>query len=143
MTLTGRTAELFFVTWRSIGGCPVREFLAVAKALSDETRLRALLALSDHELCLCQLVDLFGLAPSTVSKHINILCDAGLVLRRKEGRWAYFRLSGRGASRVARQALRWAAASLSEEPQIRRDGQTLNALVEKDLEKLCECYSQG
>ena len=51
----------------------MRDFLAVTKALADETRVRLLLALRDHELCLCQLVELVALASSTVSKHMSIL----------------------------------------------------------------------
>ena len=45
----------------------MRNFIAITKALSDETRVRALMSLKGGELCLCQLVELFGLAPSTGS----------------------------------------------------------------------------
>jgi len=48
------------------------------KALGDETRIRAVLALRDNELCVCQIVELLELAPSTVSKHLQILKEAGL-----------------------------------------------------------------
>lgn len=65
-----------------------------AKAFSDETRLRALVAPRDGELSLCPLVCRLKLAPSTASKHLDILCQAGLVRRRKAGRWACFRLGG-------------------------------------------------
>ena len=45
------------------------------------------------ELCACQITELFGLAPSTMSKHLSILYQAGLVDSRKEGRWIYFRVA--------------------------------------------------
>ncbi len=73
------------------------DLVNVARALADESRVRALLALRGGELCLCQIIELLGLAPSTVSKHMDVLFRAGLVERRKEGRWHYFQLAGRPA----------------------------------------------
>lgn len=80
---------------------------AIGQALSDPTRIRLLLALRGGELCLCHLVELVDMAPSTVSKHMQLLHRAGLVQRHKEGRWVHFRLAGRDADPVAAGALRW------------------------------------
>ena len=71
----------------------MKEPLRVFGALSDENRLRMLLALRHGELCVCQLIELMGLSPSTVSKHLSILRDAGLLDSRKEGRWVYYRMA--------------------------------------------------
>jgi ArsR family transcriptional regulator len=119
----------------------MRTFLASTKALNDRTRLRTLLALRRGELCLCQLVELFGLAPSTMSKHLNILYDAGLIDRRRDGRWAFFRLAGRDAPAVAKRAIRWVTTSLADDPDVISDEQKLTAVLRADLEQLCECYS--
>jgi DNA-binding transcriptional ArsR family regulator len=70
----------------------MREFMAITKALADEKRVRALQALQDGELCVCQITELFGLAASTISKHLSILYQAGLVDSRKDGRWIYYSL---------------------------------------------------
>ncbi len=67
-------------------------FLSIARALSDENRVRALMMLSRGELCVCQLIEMLGLAPSTVSKHMSILRQARLVDASKHGRWMYYRL---------------------------------------------------
>lgn len=64
----------------------MRVFLNITKALADENRIRALLALRQGELCVCQITGPFGLAPSTISKHLSILSQAGLLNSRKEGR---------------------------------------------------------
>jgi DNA-binding transcriptional ArsR family regulator len=64
---------------------------AVGMALSDPNRVRALMALRNGELCVCQLIELLQLAPSTVSKHMSILKQAGLVASRKDSRWVYYR----------------------------------------------------
>ena len=119
----------------------MREFLAITKALNDHSRLRTLLALRHGELCLCQLVELLGLAPSTVSKHVSVLYEAGLLDRRKQGRWAYFRLAGRNAPPEVRRAIRWVVDCLENEAVIVGDGKKLSRVMEKDLEELCGCYS--
>ena len=75
----------------------MKDFLNITKALADENRLRMLMALQDGELCVCQITELMGLAMSTVSKHLSILYQAGLVNARKEGRWMYYSLPGKGA----------------------------------------------
>lgn len=64
----------------------------IGLALSDPTRLRFLHALAGGELCACQLVELARLAPSTVSRHLALLEQAGLATSRKDGRWVYYRL---------------------------------------------------
>jgi DNA-binding transcriptional ArsR family regulator len=115
-------------------------FLALSKALNDRTRVRILAALERDELCLCQIVELFGLAPSTLSKHVDLLSTAGLVQRRKQGRWHYFRLSGRGAPDEVRQALEWALGTLRYDPLILEDAKRLRAIVKKDPQEMAACY---
>lgn len=118
----------------------MQPLLNIAAALDDPTRLRTLCALRGGELCLCHLIALLGLAPSTVSKHLDLLVRAGLVLRRKEGRWAYFRLAGRAAPAPVRQALRWALSSLRDDAAIARDAARLLDLRKCDPTELSTCY---
>lgn len=116
------------------------QFLAITKALSDEPRVRALLALRDGELCLCQVIELLDLAPSTVSKHMSLLKQAGLVEQRKEGRWHYYRLPDE-PSPMAQEAIDWALNWLADEKTIVTDAETLCCVKEKDLKELTACYS--
>jgi DNA-binding transcriptional ArsR family regulator len=60
----------------------MHEFMTVIKALADENRVRVILALHERESCVCQIIDLLGLAPSTVSNHMPILKQARLVVSR-------------------------------------------------------------
>ena len=115
-------------------------FLTVSKALNDESRVRILLALEAGELCLCQIVDLVGLAPSTLSKHVDLLTAAGLVLRRKQGRWHYFRLAGDRAPAEVRQALDWVLGALRKDPVIREDATRLRRILRKDVRETASCY---
>src|ERR1035437_4814751 len=98
----------------------MRDCLNITKALSDENRLRMLMALRDGELCVCQLTELMGLAMSTVSKHLSILYQAGLVAARKDARWMYYSLPRKGASAVAGEAVASGARSLAERTEIWR-----------------------
>ena len=118
----------------------MRELITITKALSDESRVRALLALKDRELCVCQIIDLLGLAPSTVSKHMALLMHAGLITRRKEGRWHFYRVAGAGASPEVRSALKWVFGALQDSPVIRDDAERLEKVMALDLEELSACY---
>ncbi len=118
----------------------MQPFLDITKALSDETRVRALAALREGELCLCHIIGLLELAPSTVSKHMDLLVRAGLVDRRKAGRWAHFHLADRNASATARHALRWVLEALADNAAIAKDVQRLAGLRRKNPQELAACY---
>jgi len=66
---------------------------AVIKAMAHPTRLLILNSLKKKETCVCELRDLVGDDISTVSKHLLVLRNAGLVAARREGNWLYYRLS--------------------------------------------------
>jgi ArsR family transcriptional regulator, arsenate/arsenite/antimonite-responsive transcriptional repressor len=116
----------------------MREFMNITKALADENRVRALLALRKGELCVCQITELFGLAASTISKHLSILHQAGLVESRKEGRWIYYSLPAKGASVAAREGIRWVGKSLAEDPRAVEDEARLKRIVAMDPAELCK-----
>ena len=118
----------------------MRDFLLITKALSDEARIRALMAVKSGELCLCQIVDLLHLAPSTVSKHMSLLVHAGLLECRKEGRWRFYRLPGSRSPKTVRQALGWVAGALSEQPVIAKDAEVIRRGRGKSLEEFSTCY---
>lgn len=120
----------------------MREILNITKALADENRLRALYALHSGELCLCQIIELLGLAPSTVSKHMAILRQARLIEGRKEGRWMYYRLAGADASPEIRRTLSWICSSLANTKKIREDARCLRRILKMDREKLCRTQNR-
>ncbi|QDU33386.1 HTH-type transcriptional repressor AseR [Poriferisphaera corsica] len=119
----------------------MQQFTQITKALSDPTRLRALMTLTDGELCLCQIIDILHLAPSTVSKHMNLLHDAGFLQKRKQGKWQYYKLNPSPTS-PAKQLLKLTISSLESEPQILTDRKTRKAVIKQELEVTCECYNR-
>ena len=119
----------------------MRDLLAVMKALADENRLRIVAALYGRELCLCQIVELLGLATSTVSRHASILQQARLVQSRKQGRWAYFRLDG-DAPPQADEAKSLVVRALKGDSRIREDKKRLRQILKLDPEELCRKQSE-
>jgi ArsR family transcriptional regulator len=62
----------------------------VFKAFCDENRLVILQLLCGGEKCACKLQDVLSIGQSTLSHHMKILCESGIVTARKEGRWTYY-----------------------------------------------------
>ncbi|PYU99000.1 MAG: transcriptional regulator, partial [Acidobacteria bacterium] len=66
------------------------DLVKTAKSLADSTRVRIVAALLERELCVCELCDSLGVTQSTLSTHLQVIRDAGLVSARKEGKWMYY-----------------------------------------------------
>ena len=115
----------------------MEQVLTIFKALGDESRLRALLALQKGELCVCQITELLDLAPSTVSKHMSILKAAGLVTSHKRGRWIYYRWAGPEAAPLAQDALQQAKLTLEGDGKLTRDTRRLDEILQLTPEELC------
>ena len=115
----------------------VREFIRITKALADPNRVRVLLALRRQELCVCQIVELLRLAPSTISRHLSILNHAGMIVSRKTERWVYYRLPGKAAPIVVREAIAWIHKSLETTDETRADAEKLKRILKTDLAVIC------
>ncbi len=96
--MIGMTATGTIVCCTEVGpalaGRDAERIATVFKALGDPTRVKllSLIAASDAgELCVCDLTEPVGLSQPTVSHHMKVLVDAGLVHREQRGRWAYYR----------------------------------------------------
>jgi DNA-binding transcriptional ArsR family regulator len=116
------------------------EILSIAKALGDESRLRALMAVKDGELCLCQIIEVLGLSPATVSKHMLALQQSGLVERTRRGKWRFYRLASGARSRAVRRALAWVVEGLRDDPRLAQDARRIRRVRRQDPEELSACY---
>ena len=65
----------------------------ICKALGDSNRLQIVQMLSDGEKCGCKLLEKFEITQPTLSHHMKILCECGLVDARKEGKWSHYSLN--------------------------------------------------
>jgi len=115
----------------------IEEHILIAKALSDKNRIRALFALSEGELCACDIIELLHLVPSTVSKHMGILIKAGLVAGRKDGRWMYYSLAAKKCSTQSSRMLELINNSLAQDRVIAKDRTRLKAIIRKCKERQC------
>jgi len=80
----------------------MKDFIRVLKALSDPNRVKLVKILQQRVLCVCEMQALLGIAQPTVSKHLKILEEAGIVGRRKNGLWVnYFLSDGRNSPYAA------------------------------------------
>jgi DNA-binding transcriptional ArsR family regulator len=112
------------------------DFISIAKALSDETRVRILKLLEEGELCVCELMEILGMGQSTVSKHLGILRTAGLVRARKEGTWSFYRLTDEAVNKYNLIFKELMAAVLNDDKTLLEDLKRLRAL--KKGAKLCK-----
>jgi len=62
----------------------------IMKLLSDNTRLRILMLLTKMELCVCQIMGVLGVSQPLVSRNLKLLCDAGFLTERKEGKLVFY-----------------------------------------------------
>ncbi len=69
------------------------EYVPVLKALSDETRLRIADMLSGGEMCACKILEKFNITQPTLSYHMKILTESGLVDARRDGAWIRYTLN--------------------------------------------------
>ena len=95
-------------------------FIRTMKALSDPNRVRVLKLLQEDELCVCELQKILGLAQSTVSKHMKILEDAGMVKSRRQGTWIIYSLSDGEESDYAKTMLSELRHWLSDDEELEK-----------------------
>ena len=81
-----------------------REDAKKFKALADENRLAVLKSLQSGEKCACVLLEELNITQSTLSHHMKLLCDSGLVEYRKEGKWMHYSISVEG-SKIFRETM--------------------------------------
>jgi DNA-binding transcriptional ArsR family regulator len=115
----------------------MKKILNITKALADESRVRALMLLKNGELCVCQIIEVLELAPSTVSKHMSILKQADLVESRKSGRWIYYRLPGKDSAEAVRTVIEWLKTNLNNDKVTQKDIRRLDKILSIDKDELC------
>ena len=81
-----------------------RKTALIFKAFCDENRVRILNLLRGGEKCACRLLEELSISQPTLSHHMKILCDSGIVVGRKEGKWMHYRISMEGVQ-LAREYL--------------------------------------
>ena len=82
-----------------------KRIAAIFKAFCDENRIRIIKLLRSGEKCACKLLEEINVTQPTLSHHMKILCDSGVVVGRKEGKWMHYSISAEG-TKVATELLK-------------------------------------
>ena len=96
----------------------------IFKAFCDEQRLYILDLLKSGEKCACKLLEELQIGQSTLSHHMKILCDSGVVVARKEGKWSHYSINELGVKR-AKQVIDLYASLDSEEKKCECNNKTI------------------
>ncbi len=97
----------------------MKDFIKVMKAVSDPNRVKLLKILQTRVLCVCEIQALLGIAQPTVSKHLKVLEEAGLVTFKKDGLWVNYSLADGNKSPYAATILGNLRHWLGDDPEIR------------------------
>ncbi|MTI19115.1 metalloregulator ArsR/SmtB family transcription factor [Rhodobacteraceae bacterium RKSG542] len=117
---------------------PVEELVACLRASGESTRVRLLALLSEGELTVKDVTTILGQSQPRISRHLKLLCEAGIIQRYPEGAWVYYRLGEKGAAAVARAIL----SSLDRsDPVLAGDRQRLDAIRRAKAEEAANYFA--
>ena len=112
----------------------LRKTIKAIKALSDESRLRIMALLNTRsDLCVCEIREIIGLSQPTISSHLKILEDAGLIEHKKDGLWMNYSISSEFDDNL-KTILEGAISGISQSKLVKDD---LRRLAKIDREKIC------
>jgi ubiquinone/menaquinone biosynthesis C-methylase UbiE len=117
------------------------DLLGALRAVAEPTRLRLLVLCSRGELTVSELAQILGQSQPRVSRHLKLLCEAGLLDRFREGSWVFYRVSaGSTASALAGHLV---AACNEAEPPVALDLQRLTAIKRQRAERAAAYFSEN
>ncbi len=99
----------------------MRDLVKVLKALSDPMRVRIVKLLGQKKMCVCELTEVLSIGQPSVSHHLRILKDAGLVVDLRNGLWIDYELSEEKYNKYAPQLLKLISSWLTDDPKILHD----------------------
>lgn len=115
----------------------LKNYLKVIKALSDRNRVKIIKMLQGREMCVCELQAALELSQPSVSKHLKILEEAGLVESRKAGSWMNYRLPDTADSIYAEQMQSLLREWLNDDQEIQKIVQQAAALDRGEISGRC------
>ena len=111
------------------------KLLNIFKSLGDKNRLRIIKMLQQRPLCVCEITAVLGLAVSTVSKHLSILKNTGIIKDKKSGKWVEYFLLNKFNNIYLNSILPLLLFWMNDDTQIKSD---IIKLKDANREKLCK-----
>lgn len=124
----------------------MKTLIKVMKSLSDPNRVRIIKLLEQNELCVCEVQEALNLAQSTISKHMKVLEEAGLVEYRKNGSWIIYRLSEEPSSPYVQPLLGHLKTWINEDKELavmRKKLPTISRLPQHSKRPLKDVQKEG
>ena len=115
----------------------MRDLELALKAAGDPTRTRILKLLEARGLCVCQIQAVLGMAPSTVSKHLALLKQAGFVEDRRDGKWVHYTLAADKGNPYVAGVCSLLKGRLDRDPRVRADRRRLRQVLALPADELC------
>ncbi len=106
----------------------MKDMLKLFKLLSDESRMRILMLLTEKELCVCQLMGVLGISQPLISRNLSLLSNAGLLDERKDGKLIFYSI-GKNLPLAAKSIINLL------KKELKKDG-----ILKNDIASLSECY---
>jgi ArsR family transcriptional regulator len=113
----------------------MKEMVKVFKAVADPNRIRILKMLQLKKMCVCELSAVLGITQPSVSRHLSMLRDAGLVKDERDSQWINYQLCEEKVNKYAPVIMGNIRKWINEDPRVSRDAGMLKTL---NREKLCK-----
>ncbi len=111
----------------------MRELLNVLKATADQNRLRILKMLQQKQMCVCELAAVLGIAQPSVSRHMALLKNAGLVSDTREGQWIIYTICDEKINEYAPAILKQLDHWVNDDTRIQQDLKKAHGLCRQDI----------
>ncbi len=115
------------------------------KALGDENRIQIIEMLQKGELCAASILEELNITQPTLSHHMKILCDTGIVECRKSGKWTYYRISGTGCGLIAKwleKVIRGGASASKGTPRKSNPKKAKNTIIPRTAPEIVSRYTE-
>lgn len=112
----------------------INQYELIFKALSDKSRIRILKMLQRKSLCVCEMTEMLQLATSTVSKHLSVLREAGLITDEKDKKWINYKINPNPKDNAVSNALLFIQLQLNDDETIINDKKIIGCI---DRNVLC------
>ncbi len=96
------------------------DFIRIAKALTDENRLKMLKLLTEKDICVCEMNRIFPLSNSQISRNLKVLLEAGLLKRWHEGKCVLYVADRNSQNEHSRAIIEWVSTSFNDDESIRK-----------------------
>ena len=126
-------ATQYWVDIRKLGTFTMRSFNKIAKALSDENRLKMLKLLTEKDICVCEMTELFPISHSQVSRSLHILHEAGFLKRWHTGKCVVYMADRVDSNAYCQKMLNLIADSFNEDESIQKLREKLQQVIERKV----------